>query len=201
MGDLAPTVKASRMEIEAPPTDKPYDKPDGERRGIVIVNTGDGKGKSTAAFGLALRAHGRGKVVKIYQFMKVPSARFGEHRMFEQIGIPIEGLGDGFSWKSQDLDRSAQLARDGWEKAKSTILKGDHFLVVLDEITYPLIYGWLPLQDVLDTLRQRPAHVHVCLTGRRCPPEIMELADTVTEMTKVKHAFNAGIPAQRGIED
>lgn len=189
------------MQIETPPSEKPYEKAEGERRGIVIVNTGDGKGKSTAAFGLALRAHGRGKAVKIYQFMKVPSARFGEHRMFEQMGLAIEGLGDGFSWKSQDLDRSAQLARDGWIRAKTTILAGEHFLVVLDEITYPLIYGWLPLHDVLDTLRGRPSHVHVCLTGRRCPPEIVELADTVTEMTKIKHAFNAGIPAQRGIED
>ena len=189
------------MQIETPPTAKPYDKPEGERRGLVIVNTGDGKGKSTAAFGLALRAHGRGKAVKIFQFMKVPSARFGEHRVFEQLGLPIEGLGDGFSWKSQDLDRSAQLARNGWLKAKAAILGGDYFLVVLDEITYPLVYGWLPLQDVLDTLAQRPKEVHVCLTGRRCPPEIIALADTVTEMTMVKHAFNAGIPAQRGIED
>jgi cob(I)alamin adenosyltransferase len=220
------------MQIETPPGEKPYDKPDGERRGLVIVHTGDGKGKSTAAFGLALRAHGRGKAVKIYQFMKVPTARFGEHRAFEwlaerQSGTPpgrsqggpapsggsdpqnggawglgiIEGLGDGFSWKSQDLERSAQLARDGWEKARATILGGEHFLVVLDEITYPLIYGWLPLEGVLQTLRERPSHVHVCLTGRRCPPEIVALADTVTEMTLVKHAFQAGIPAQRGIED
>ncbi|QHI97044.1 cob(I)yrinic acid a,c-diamide adenosyltransferase [Xylophilus rhododendri] len=189
------------MQIETPPTEKPYEKPEGERRGLVIVNTGDGKGKSTSAFGLAMRAHGRGKPVHIYQFMKVPSARFGEHRIFEQLGIPIEGLGDGFSWKSQDLERSAQLARDGWVKARNAILSGEFFLVVLDEITYPLIYGWLPLQDVLDTLRQRPREVHVCLTGRRCPPEIIELADTVTEMTMVKHAFQAGVPAQRGIED
>jgi len=189
------------MQIETPPSEKPYQKPEGERRGLVIVNTGDGKGKSTAAFGLALRAHGRGKAVKIYQFMKVPSARFGEHRMFEQLGVPIEGLGDGFSWKSQDLEHSAQLARDGWAKARETILSGQHFLVVLDEITYPLIYGWMPLQDVLDTLRDRPREVHVCLTGRRCPPEIIDMADTVTEMTKIKHAFNAGVPAQRGIED
>jgi len=189
------------MHVETPPTAKPYDKPEGERRGIVIVNTGDGKGKSTAAFGLALRAHGRGKAVTIFQFMKVPSARFGEHRMFEQIGIPIVGLGDGFSWKSQDLEHSAQLARDGWQKAKAAILGGDYFLVVLDEITYPLIYGWLPLEDVLETLKVRPSHVHVALTGRRCPPEIIELADTVTEMQMVKHAFKAGIPAQRGIED
>ena len=193
------------MQIETPPAEKRYDRPEGERRGLVIVNTGDGKGKSTAAFGLALRAFGRqhvhGKQVKIFQFMKVPTARFGEHRMFEQIGLPIEGLGDGFSWKSKDLEHSGQLARDGWQKAKAAILDGKHFLVVLDEITYPLIYGWLPLQDVLDTLAARPKDVHVCLTGRRCPEEIIAIADTVTEMKLIKHAFQAGIPAQRGIED
>ena len=189
------------MDIEQPPISYARVTPQAERRGLLIVNTGDGKGKSTAAFGLALRAHGRGKAVKIYQFMKVPTARFGEHRMFEQLGISVEGLGDGFSWKSKDLEHSAQLARDGWQKAKAAILSGDFFLVVLDEITYPLIYGWLPLDDVLATLRARPTDVHVCMTGRRCPPELIELADTVTEMTKIKHAFNAGIPAQRGIED
>jgi len=189
------------MQIETPPSVKPYDKPEGERRGLVIVHTGDGKGKSTAAFGLALRAQGRGKAVKIFQFMKVPTARFGEHRMFEQIGIPIEGLGDGFSWKSQDLERSAQLARDGWQKARAAILSGEHFLVVLDEITYPLIYGWLPPGEVLAALRERPRDVHVVLTGRRCPQEIVDIADTVTEMRLVKHAFQAGVPAQRGIED
>ena len=189
------------MNIEKPPVNYARVTPQVERRGLLIVNTGDGKGKSTAAFGLALRAHGRGKPVKIYQFMKVPTARFGEHRMFEQLGISVEGLGDGFSWKSKDLEHSAQLARDGWQKAKAAILSGEFFLVVLDEITYPLIYGWLPLDDVLATLRARPTDVHVCMTGRRCPTELIELADTVTEMTKVKHAFNAGIPAQRGIED
>lgn len=189
------------MQIETPPQEKPYEKPEGERRGLVIVNTGDGKGKSTAAFGLAIRAHGRGKPVKVFQFMKVPSARFGEHRLFEQIGLPIEGLGDGFSWKSKDLDHSAQLAREGWAKARAAILSGDWFLVVLDEITYPLIYGWLPLDEVLQTLRERSREVHVVLTGRRCPQEIIDLADTVTEMKLIKHAFQAGIPAQRGIED
>ncbi len=197
------------MQIETPPQHKPYEKPEGERRGLLIVNTGDGKGKSTAAFGLALRAFGRthvhGKQVKIFQFMKVPTARFGEHRMFEQIGIPIEGLGDGFSWKSQDLEHSAQLARDGWQKAKAAIQSGDYFMVVLDEFTYPLIYGWLEpiggIEAVVQTLFDRPRDVHVVITGRRCPPELIELADTVTEMRKIKHAFNIGIPAQRGIED
>ena len=189
------------MDIQNPPTEAPQQREHAERRGLLIVNTGDGKGKSTAAFGLALRAHGRGKAVKIYQFMKVPTARFGEHRMFEQLGLPIEGLGDGFSWKSKDLEHSAQLARDGWEKARAAILGGEHFLVVLDEITYPLIYGWLPLEGVLQTMRDRPKDVHVVLTGRRCPEEIIELADTVTEMKLIKHAFKAGVPAQRGIED
>src|SRR5580692_9754007 len=137
------------MQIEAPPTARTTPKPDGERRGLVMVHTGHGKGKSTAAFGLALRAHGRGNAVKIYQFMKVPSARFGEHRVFEKLGVPIEGLGDGFSWKSRDLEHSAALARDGWARAEATIRSGEDFLVVLDEIMYPLRYGWIPLEPVL----------------------------------------------------
>jgi cob(I)alamin adenosyltransferase len=189
------------MQIENPPTERTTPKPAGERRGLIIVHTGHGKGKSTAAFGLALRAHGRGKRVKIYQFMKVPSARFGEHRVFEQLGVPIEGLGDGFSWKSRDLDHSAQLAREGWERAAATLQAGEHFLVVLDEIMYPLRYGWLDLAVVLQALQNRPPDVHVVLTGRGAPAELLAVADTVTEMVLVKHHFQAGVPAQRGIED
>ncbi|WP_457422564.1 cob(I)yrinic acid a,c-diamide adenosyltransferase [Roseateles sp. P5_E7] len=189
------------MEIEQPPVNRERVIPTAERRGLVLVHTGDGKGKSTAAFGLALRAHGRGKPVLIYQFMKVPSARFGEHRVFEQLGVPIIGLGDGFSWKSKDLEHSAELAREGWARADATIRSGDHFLVVLDEIMYPLRYGWVALEPVLACLRERPAHVHVVLTGRGAPAELIELADTVTEMTLVKHHYKAGVPAQRGIED
>ena len=189
------------MQIETPPVDRQHPVPAGERRGLVIVHTGDGKGKSTAAFGLALRAHGRGRPVRIFQFMKVPSARFGEHRAFEALGLRIEGLGDGFSWKSRDLDRSAELARDGWRRAEAAIREGSHFLVVLDEVMYPLRYGWIALDEVLACLRERPPHVHVLLTGRGCPEEIVAVADTVTEMRKVRHAFDAGVPAQRGIED
>ena len=189
------------MDIEQPPVDRERVIPTAERRGLVLVHTGDGKGKSTAAFGLALRAHGRGKPVLIYQFMKVPSARFGEHRVFEQLGVPIVGLGDGFSWKSKDLEHSAQLAREGWARAEATIRAGEHFLVVLDEIMYPLRYGWVALDGVLACLRERPGHVHVVLTGRGAPAELVELADTVTEMALVKHHYKAGVPAQRGIED
>ena len=189
------------MEITLPPVDRDVAKPEGERRGLLFIHTGHGKGKSTAAFGLALRAHGRGKAVKIYQFMKVPSARFGEHRVFDQLGIPIEGLGDGFSWKSRDLEHSAELAREGWARAAATIGAGEHFLVVLDEVTYPLRYGWLPLEPVIQVLRDRPPHVHVVLTGRNAPEELVALADTVTEMSMIKHHYKAGVPAQRGIED
>ena len=189
------------MDIHAPPLLRDTPKPTGERRGLVIVHTGNGKGKSTAAFGLALRAFGRGKAVRVYQFMKVPSARFGEHRLFEQLGMPIEGLGDGFSWKSRDLEHSAELARAGWSRAEATLRAGEHFMVVLDEIMYPLRYGWLPLEPVLACLRERPPQVHVVLTGRNAPDELIALADTVTEMTLVKHHFKAGVPAQRGIED
>lgn len=189
------------MQIETPPFDRDKPRPQGERRGLVIVHTGPGKGKSTAAFGLALRAHGSGKAVKIFQFMKVPSARFGEHRLFEQLGIPIEGLGDGFSWKSRDLGHSAELALAGWQRVRDTVLSGAHFLVVLDEVMAPLRYGWIPLDELLACLRERPPQVHVLLTGRGAPPELIEAADTVTEMTKLKHHYDAGVPAQRGIED
>lgn len=189
------------MDIQDPPKEAPQQRERAERRGLLIVNTGDGKGKSTAAFGLALRAHGRGKPVKVFQFMKVPSARFGEHRAFEQLGVPVEGLGDGFSWKSKDLERSAELAREGWAKAAQAICSGEYFLVVLDEMTYPIIYGWVPLEEVVRTLVSRPKEVHVVITGRDCPAEIIEVADTVSEVRKVKHAYEAGIPAQRGIED
>jgi cob(I)alamin adenosyltransferase len=185
---------------ETPPPTKPYTRPTGERRGLLMVNTGDGKGKTTAAIGLAVRALGRGKSVRFFQFMKVGVARFGEHRALERLGLTLEGTGDGFSWKSKDLEQSAEMARTGWLRASEAILSGAHFLVVLDEMTYPLIYGWLALEPVLATLRARPASVHVVITGRRCPPELIEIADTVTDMSLVKHAFKAGIPAQQGIE-
>ena len=189
------------MEIEAPPLTHGDDQVRVARRGLLMINTGDGKGKSTAAIGLALRALGRGKQVRFFQFMKVAPAQFGEHRSFEKLGFKIEGLGDGFSWKSKDLERSAQLAREGWERAEVAIRSGEYFLVVLDEVTYPLLYGWIPLEPVLQCLRERPQRTTVMLTGRRAPPELIAIADTVTEMTKVKHHYDAGIPAQRGIDD
>ncbi len=186
--------------MEEPRRLKPYERPRGERRGLLLVYTGDGKGKSTAAFGLALRAHGRGLRVRIFQFLKHGTARFGEHRAFALLGVPIEGLGDGFTWKSPDLERSADLAREGWARAKEALLSGAYDLVVLDEATYPLRYGWIALEEFLEVLKARPRHAHVVVTGRGAPEALLALADTVTEMRKVKHAFDLGVPAQRGIE-
>ena len=187
-------------DIKAPPTNKKTQKAQGERRGLVIINTGHGKGKTTAALGLMVRAHGRGLRTQLFQFIKHEGAKFGEHRSFETLAIPFAGLGDGFSWRSQDLERSKRIAQEGWEGAKAAILSGEYDMVVLDEVTYPVTWGWLEVDDVLETLRNRPAKMHVVLTGRDAHEKLVEAADTVTEMKKVKHAFDADVPAQRGIE-
>ncbi len=173
---------------------------EGRRRGLVLVYTGDGKGKTTAALGLVLRSLGRGFRPRIFQFMKHERAAFGEHRALAKLGVSIEGLGDGFSWRARDLERSAALAREGWERAATAIATGEWDLVVLDEITYPLKFGWFGVEEVLQTLRARPHTVHVVLTGRGAPPRLIEFADTVTEMRQLKHAYDAGVPAQKGME-
>lgn len=187
-------------DTQNPPTKRKTEKAQGERRGLVIVNTGHGKGKTTAALGLLLRAHGRGLRTRLFQFIKHEGAKFGEHRALSDLEIPFAGLGDGFSWRSQDLERSKELAREGWEEAKQAILSGDYDLVVLDEVTYPVSWGWIEVNEVLETLRARPPKMHVVLTGRDAHEGLVAVADTVTEMRKVKHAFDADVPAQRGIE-
>lgn len=170
------------------------------RRGLVIVNTGNGKGKTTAALGLMLRAHGRGLKVRMFQFLKHENAKFGEHRSLESLDLPFEGLGDGFTWRSRDLDNSAAMAEHGWQLAKEAILSGDWDLLVLDEFTYALKYGWVSWNDVEQTLKQRHPDLHVVITGRYALPELVEFADTVSEIQPVKHAYDSGIGAQRGIE-
>ncbi len=187
-------------DTKAPPTNRKTEKAQGERRGLVIINTGHGKGKTTAALGLLLRAHGRGLRTRLFQFIKHEGAKFGEHRSLTALGVPFAGLGDGFSWRSQDLDKSQALALAGWEEAKAAILSGDYDLVVLDEVTYPVSWGWLDVDDVVETLKARPEKMHVVLTGRDAHEKLVAAADTVTEMKKIKHAFDADVPAQRGIE-
>ena len=139
------------------------------RHGLVIVNTGEGKGKTTAALGVIFRAWGRGFRVRMFQFIKHTTARFGEHRAAIRTGIPIEALGDGFTWLSKDMDQTAALALAQWGRCQKAILQGEDDIIVLDEFTYAMHYGWVPVSEVIDTLKRRPDTMHVIVTGRYAP--------------------------------
>ena len=169
-------------------------------KGLVIVNTGNGKGKTTAAMGVLFRAWGRDfRVIKL-QFIKHSTANFGEQRAAKKIGVEMRAMGDGFTWRSRDLDQTADLARAHWEDCKDIIASGEYDVVVLDEFTYPMHYGWIPVEDVLEVLENRPEMQHVIITGRHAPEALVEFADLVTEMNVVKHPYQEGIKAQPGIE-
>ncbi|MCL4544051.1 MAG: cob(I)yrinic acid a,c-diamide adenosyltransferase [Chloroflexi bacterium] len=172
------------------------------KKGLVIVNTGNGKGKTTSALGVVTRAWGRGMRVGVMQFMKHEGARFGEARAAEKMNITWMGSGDGWTWTSKDLDRSAARACHGWERAQQEIISGNYDIFVLDEFTYPLHYGWLDTAEVTGWLTQhKPPMLHVVITGRYAPPALIDFADLVTEMREIKHPFNLqGIRAQPGIE-
>jgi cob(I)alamin adenosyltransferase len=172
-----------------------------EATGLVIVNTGEGKGKTTAALGMLLRSWGRGHKVRIFQFIKHTGAQFGEQRAAKKMGLAIESLGDGFTWLSKDMDRTKALAIEQWQHCREAILHGAAQVVILDEFTYPMHYGWVPVAEVIETLRQRPPARHVIITGRYAPQELIDYADLVTEMRLVKHPYrDQGIKAQPGIE-
>ena len=167
---------------------------------LVLVNTGDGKGKSTAAFGTAIRAVARGWKVGIIQFVKSGEWKVGEEEIGRRLGMDWWALGDGFTWDSPDMDESEAIAREGWQVARERIESGEYDLVVLDEITYPINWGWIDLSEVIDVVNDRPERVNLIFTGRDAPDELIEVADTVTEMRKVKHAFDRGVMARRGID-
>lgn len=175
-------------------------RPDRRKQGLVIVNTGNGKGKTTAALGLLLRAWGQGLRVAMFQFIKAKSGNWGESRAAKKMGVEIVPLGSGFTWTSDDLERDRALAREGWETCRTAIMSGDYDVVVLDELTYCFTFDWLDLEEVLATLRQRPAGQHVVITGRDAPEALIEFADLVTEMREIKHPYEAGVQAQKGIE-
>ena len=171
------------------------------KKGLVIVNTGDGKGKTTAALGVMTRAWGRGLKVRMFQFIKHSGAQFGEQRAAKKMGIPIEAYGDGFTWRSQDLDHTEGMAVEQWLRARESLITGDDDVLVLDEFTYPMYYGWVDTAEVIDALRQRPPMKHVIITGRNAPEALIDYADLVTEMKLVKHPYREqGIKAQPGIE-
>ena len=168
--------------------------------GLVIVNTGKGKGKTTAALGVALRAWGRGMRVIVLQFIKHSTPNFGEQRAAQKMGLEMRAMGDGFTWRSQDLDKTADLAVAHWEDCKEIIASGDYDVIILDEFTYPMHYGWVDTNEVIEVLKNRPEMLHVIITGRNAPEELVEYADLVTEMQVVKHPYQKGIKAQPGIE-
>jgi cob(I)alamin adenosyltransferase len=166
----------------------------------VLVNTGDGKGKSSAAFGVMGRAWARDWTVAVVQFVKGGRWQVGEKKLADHLGIEWHTLGDGFTWESTDLDETAAKGRHAWEVAKEKLASGQYDLLILDEVTYAVKYGWVPVEDVVAGLRDRAPKTNVVLTGRDAPQEVIDLADTVTEMRKVKHAMDQGIKAKKGIE-
>jgi cob(I)alamin adenosyltransferase len=183
-----------------PPRERPS-RPRGPRqRSLVIVNTGDGKGKSTAAFGVVMRAVARGWKVCVIQFVKSGKWKVGEEAVGVQLGVDWLKGGDGFTWDSPDLDESRGRAAAAWLLAADAIASGRYELVVLDELTYPLNWGWIDTEEAVEAIRSRPAHVNVVATGRDAPAALIEIADTVTEMVNVKHAYDRGIVARRGLD-
>ena len=170
-------------------------------KGLLIVHTGRGKGKSTAAFGLVMRALGHGMRVGIVQFVK-GKWETGERSVLERYSdlVPIRAMGEGFTWDTQDRERDIAAAKKAWDASKEMISSGDYDLVVLDELNIVLRYESLPLGEVVDFLSNRPEMLHVVVTGRNAKNDLIEAADLVTEMTQIKHPFRSGVKAQKGIE-
>lgn len=173
-----------------------------KKKGLLMVNTGEGKGKTTAALGVFLRAWGRDMKVGGIQFFKNAEANFGEIKAAKKLGIELIPMGDGFTWKSRDLDETQAKAVHGWETAKQKIAAGDYDIFLLDEFTYVLSFGWVDVNEVVAWLEQhKPPAMHIIITGRGAPQPLIDAADLVTEMRLVKHPFEEqGIIAQRGIE-
>ncbi len=188
------------VAVDGAPTDDP--RPDGLRRAdsLVVVNTGNGKGKSSSAFGMMIRAVARGWNVAVVQFIKSGNWNVGEEKVGRQLGVDWYAFGDGFTWDSDDLTNDRAHAAAGWAKAMDLMNAGEHQLVIFDELTYLSSFNWLPIDDVVDAITNRPRHVNVIVTGRDAAPELIAAADTVTEMVEVKHAYQQGVRAMRGID-
>lgn len=170
-----------------------------EVRGLLMVFTGNGKGKTTAAFGTVTRAMGHGMQAGVIQFIKGQWPN-GEKNLLQQHGVEFQVMATGFTWETQDKESDTAACQAVWQHGKRMLADSNLDLVLLDELTYMVSYGYLALEELLEALHQRPAHQTVIITGRACHRDLLELADTVTEMRPVKHAFDAGIKAQQGID-
>lgn len=171
------------------------------KKGLVMVNTGHGKGKTTAALGTLLRAWGRGMHCCVIQFIKNEAGNWGEVKAARQLGIEWHQMGDGFTWLSKDIDETSARARHAWRLAQEKISSGDYDLIILDEFTYPLKFEWLDVANVVAWLeKHKLPSLHLIITGRDAPSPLIEFADLVTEMRKIKHPFDQGIGAQPGVE-
>ena len=188
------------MSDDTPPVDRPETTDVTTARSLVVVNTGDGKGKSTAAFGVVLRAVALGWKVAVIQFLKSGDWQVGEEKVCRELGVDWFAGGDGFTWDSEDLDQSRAMAQGAWEHARALLAGDGYRLLVLDEISYAMSWGWIDAEEVAAAVAGRTGNLSVVLTGRDMAPEVIEVADTVTEMRKVKHAFDAGIVAKKGID-
>jgi len=174
-----------------------------QTRGLLMVHTGNGKGKTTCALGLMMRAAGRGLSCCMIQFMKSRNDRYGEHESAEKLGIEVHTMGDGFTWDTKNPEQDRATSRKTWELCIEKLRSGDYDLLVFDELVYVLSYGLLPLAEVLaeiQSVRESQPALHIVVTGRDAPAELIAAADLVTEMKEIKHPFNAGIRAQQGIE-
>jgi cob(I)alamin adenosyltransferase len=167
---------------------------------LVVVNTGDGKGKSTAAFGMMIRGVARGWRVAVIQFLKSGDWKVGEEEIGRRLGVDWWALGDGFTWDSEELSESEAIARQAWAFAARTIASGEYQMVILDELTYPMNWGWIDPAEVIEAIVTRPASVNLVITGRDASDELVAVADTVTEMVKVKHPYDQGVMSRRGID-
>ena len=171
------------------------------RQGLVLVNTGNGKGKTTAALGTLFRAWGRGLHVGVIQFIKAETANWGEIRAARQLKIEWRAMGDGFTWQSKDLNKTTEKIFKEWTFAQAQILTGSFDVLVLDEMTYAFRDDVLEVNQVIAWLKaHKPPEMHLIITGRDAPPELIEYADLVTEMREIKHPYARGIKAQPGIE-
>jgi cob(I)alamin adenosyltransferase len=166
----------------------------------VLIYTGDGKGKTTAAIGQLVRVYGWGWKAVMFQFIKSSKLKAGEHRAAEKLGLDMRPMGTGFTWNEKYREKSIALSLKQWRNCREAIMSGKFDMIIMDELSYPLTLKWIPLGEVIDTIKNRPQKLNLVMTGRDMPQEIVDIADLVTEMREIKHPFARGVKAQKGIE-